>query len=97
MDETASSFNVHAIVWLQIFLMSLPLLFICIYIIVNMYVWLRNHRVIDTERSTEFMASQENSSSAALNTGSLSLFPARLLEDEGLLEDRILIPSYHTF
>ena len=73
--------SVHVMILLQILLMALPLVYICTYISVNIYLTMKHRKSLHPAISTSSLRSKSNAS----EYDSLSFFPARMLEQDGLL------------
>ena len=96
-EGTVDGISVNTVIWVQILLLSLPLFFICIYVGTNMYFLVTNRHSEYAERNIDQIFSQMNLGSSIYTKDGLSIFPPRMLQEEGLLESNIPTPSYQTF
>ena len=94
--RTSDSINVRTVMWVQIILMALPLVFIGTHMAVNVYHSLKHCKLWHLKNASD-CNNALNHSVIEQDSQNLPVFPDRILEEEGLLEHSNDLPSYDTF
>ena len=96
--RTSDSIDVRTVIWLQILLMVLPLVFIGTYMAVNTYYSLKACKFFYLKNAGDHNSALESTCSInEQHNQNLPVFPDRILEEEGLLESSNDSPLYDTF